>query len=197
MPAPEPVTEHELIDRCLGGDQVAWDELVTRYQGLIYSVPRRIGLSVDDSADVFQAVCILLFQRLGSIRDPNRLGGWLLTTTTREAIRASRRVRRDAGRVATSHDDDDPAPEGALPDLNPLADEHRESIERAQILRSAMAELSDRCRTLLEAFLHDDEPNYRDIARRIGIPIGSIGPTRSRCLAKLKELLEARGLRSP
>lgn len=187
MAAPDPSTEQELIDRCLRGEDAAWADLVARYQGLIYSVPRRMGLAPDDAADVFQTVCILLYQRLGSVREPSRLGGWLLTTATREAIRAAR--RRRAGSL-----DDDEVHREDPPDVRPLADERREALERAQILRSALAELPERCRILLDAFLAEDEPNYRDVARRLEIPIGSIGPTRARCFARLRSLLVARGL---
>jgi RNA polymerase sigma factor (sigma-70 family) len=189
MSASDPATEQELIERCLAGDDAAWGELVARYQGLVYSVPRRMGLSAEDAADVFQTVWVLLYRRLGSVRDPVRLGGWLLTTATREAVRASRRARAAALREEAD------AAEASCRDTLPLADEQREAIERAQILRSALAELSERCRLLLEAFLAADEPNYRDVARRLGIPVGSIGPTRARCLARLRELLESRGLR--
>jgi RNA polymerase sigma factor (sigma-70 family) len=193
MPSPDPSTEPDLIERCLSGDDAAWRELISRYQGLIFSVPRRMGLSHEASADVFQCVCVLLYQRLGSIRDPNRLGGWLLTTASREAIRASRRAKRTVP-IESGREDAAGSTENDLPDLRPLADEDREALERAQLLRSALAEMSDRCRTLLEAFLNDEEANYRDVARRLGIPIGSIGPTRARCFAKLKDLLAARGL---
>ncbi|MBK6314444.1 MAG: sigma-70 family RNA polymerase sigma factor [Blastocatellia bacterium] len=193
MPAPDSSTEPDLIERCLSGDDAAWRELIARYQGLIYSVPRRMGMSPEASADVFQCVCVLLYQRLGSIRDPNRLGGWLLTTASREAIRTSRRAKRTVS-LDNGRDDAAGSAENDLPDLRPLADEDREAIERAQMLRSALAEMSDRCRTLLEAFLDDEESNYRDVARRLNIPIGSIGPTRARCFSKLKELLAARGL---
>lgn len=193
MPAPDSFTEPDLIERCLAGDDAAWRELIARYQGLIYSVPRRMGMSPEASADVFQCVCVLLYQRLGSIRDPNRLGGWLLTTASREAIHTSRRAKRTVS-LDNGRDDATGSAENDLPDLRPLADEDREAIERAQMLRSALAELSDRCRTLLEAFLDDEESNYRDVARRLNIPIGSIGPTRARCFSKLKELLAARGL---
>lgn len=193
MPSPDPSTEPDLIERCLSGDDAAWRELISRYQGLIFSVPRRMGLSPEASADVFQCVCVLLYQRLGSIRDPNRLGGWLLTTASREAIRASRRAKRTVP-IESGREDAAGSTENDLPDLRPLADEDREALERAQLLRSALAEMSDRCRTLLEAFLNDEEANYRDVARRLGIPIGSIGPTRARCFAKLKDLLAARGL---
>ena len=193
MPAPESSTEPDLIEQCLAGDENAWRELISRYQGLIYSVPRRMGLSPEASADVFQCVCVLLYQRLGSIRDPNRLGGWLLTTASREAIRTARRAKRTV-QLDSGRDDATTSPENDLPDVRPLADDDREAIERAQLLRSALADMSERCRTLLEAFLNDDDANYRDVARRLGIPIGSIGPTRARCFAKLKDLLAARGL---
>lgn len=193
MPAPEPSTEPDLIERCLAGDDAAWRELISRYQGLIYSVPRRMGLSPESSSDVFQCVCVLLYQRLGSIRDPNRLGGWLLTTASREAVRTSRRAKRTV-QIDTGREDGSGSDERDLPDVRPLADEERETLERAQLLRSTLAEMSDRCRKLLEAFLNDDEANYRDVARRLGIPIGSIGPTRARCFAKLKDLLAERGL---
>jgi len=193
MPAPDSFTEPDLIERCLAGDDAAWRDLVARYQGLIYSVPRRMGLSPEASADVFQCVCVLLFQRLSSIRDPNRLGGWLLTTASREAIRASRRAKRTVS-IESGREDAVGSAESDLPDLRPLADEDRESLERAQLLRSALSEMSDRCRTLLEAFLNDEDANYRDVARRLGIPIVSIGPTRARCFAKLKDMLASRGL---
>ena len=189
----EPLTESDLIERCLRGDDAAWRELISRYRGLIYSVPRRMGLGPDDAADVFQSVCVLLYPRLGSVRDPRRLGGWLLTTASREALRASRRARRDRPAVPPRSGDDEPS-RLDVADASPLADEHREAIERAQILRSALLELSDRCRALLEAFLREDDANYRDVARRLGIPIGSIGPTRARCFARLREVLRSKGL---
>lgn len=193
MSQPEVATENDLIDACLRGEDEAWKELISRYQGLIYSVPRRMGLSPEDSSDVFQRVCILLYQRLSSVRDPRRLGGWLLTTASREAIRTSRRVRREIP-IESGREDVESSVENDLVDPLPLADADRESLERAQILRSAIAQLSGRCRTLLEAFLQEDSANYRDIAVRLGIPIGSIGPTRARCFAHLRELLRDRGL---
>lgn len=196
MPEPNSPKEDDLVDRCLGGDDAAWAELIGRYQGLIYSVPRRMGLSAEDSADVFQRTCILLYQRLGAIRDPGKLGGWLLTTASREAMRTSRRVRRDvpldAGRGL--EDEAPPAPEPR--DARPLADDQCAELERAQLLRSALAELSERCRGILGEFLNEDATDsYKDVARRLGIPIGSIGPTRARCLAQLRALLVERGLR--
>ena len=195
MSDPKPPTEQELIELCLRGDDDAWRELIARYQGLIYSVPRRIGLSPEDSADVFQRVCILLYSRLSAIRDPSRLGGWLLTTATREALRAARRARRDVPLDPSSEEEDLPSIDPV--DLRPLADEEYGDLQRAQSLRSALAELPERCRIILEEFLREEGAgNYRDIARRLGIPIGSIGPTRARCLAQLRERLRSRGIES-
>jgi RNA polymerase sigma factor (sigma-70 family) len=193
MPDRAPYSEAQLVDLCLRGDEHAWSELLARYQGLIYSVPRRIGLSPEDSADVFQRVCVLLYQRLPSIRDPERLGGWLLTTASRESFRVGRRARRD---VSLDSDDEGATRAGTEPrDLAPLADAFCAELERAQILRSALAELSERCRLILAEFLRDDATDsYKDIARRLEIPIGSIGPTRARCLAHLRELLRERGI---
>jgi RNA polymerase sigma factor (sigma-70 family) len=189
---PSPPSELHLIERCLGGDEDAWRELITRYQALIYSVPRRMGLSPEDSADVFQRVCVTLYQRLGAVRDPSRLGGWLMTTATREALRAARGVRRD---VPINADPEDDAPAFDPADVRPLADEVCAELERAQALRSALAELSDRCRLILEEFLREDaSPNYKDVARRLDVPIGSLGPTRARCLARLREILRERGI---
>ena len=188
----EPNTESDLIERCLAGDDDAWRELVARYQALVYSVPRRMGLSPEDSADVFQRVCVTLYQRLGAVRDPSRLGGWLMTTATREAMRVARGRRRD---VPIGAGPDDEAPPLDPADLKPLADETYAELELAQALRSSLAELPERCRLILGEFLREDEsPNYRDIARRLGVPVGSLGPTRARCLAKLRELLRARGI---
>jgi RNA polymerase sigma factor (sigma-70 family) len=189
----KPHSEAELVQLCLNGDEAAWSELVARYQGLIYSVPRRMGLSPEDSADVFQRVCVLLYQRLAAIRDPERLGGWLLTTASREAFRVGRRARRD---LPLELDDEEGARLRFEPrDLNPLADEACTELERAQILRSVLAELSDRCRLILTEFLRSDATDsYKDIARRLGIPIGSIGPTRARCLSQLRDMLRTRGV---
>ena len=103
MSGQDPATECDLIERCLRGEEGAWSELIARYQGLIYSVPRRMGLTPDDAADVFQRVCILLYQRLDSIRDPNRLGGWLLTTAFhRGASRQSAPSARNAVETYTT-----------------------------------------------------------------------------------------------
>lgn len=192
MDETKPPTEHELIEQCLAGDERAWRLLITRYQGLIYSVPRRTGLSPEDSAEVFQRVCILLYRRLSSVRDPSRLGKWLLTTAQRESVRMARRTRHT---ISLDETDEDGATVTELADARPLADAERIELERAQILRSALAELSERCQSILNEFLRDEgADNYRDIARRLGIPIGSIGPTRARCFARLRELLRARGL---
>src|SRR5215218_3286748 len=94
QPANE-LTDEALLAGCRKGDQSAWDALIERYSGLIYSVPLRYGLSEADAGDVFQAVCITLVEKLDTIRDPKRLAAWLITTTTRESWSTARTRRRE------------------------------------------------------------------------------------------------------
>ena len=170
-----------LIARCLDGDQTAWSTLVERYNRLVFAVARRAGLSQEDAEDTFQVVFTTLYQRLNGLRDQERLAAWLITTTHREAIRVRRHVR--------PHDEiaDD------IPDQDAPTDELVEAEMLRQTARDAMAGLDDRCAALLRALFLDTDQAYSSIARRLGIAVGSIGPTRARCLAKLKALLDERG----
>jgi RNA polymerase sigma factor (sigma-70 family) len=189
----EPSTERRLFELCVEGDERAWAELLARYQRLIYSVPIQMGLSQEDADDVFQQVCSLLYTRLRSVRDPLKLPGWLVTTAKRESWLVARRARRSAARNLSRDDADAPAAEPSDP--RPLADTVCAELERAQALRSAMAEMPERCRLILGAFLDESQPaDYTDVARRLGLPRGSLGPTRARCLALLRELLKERGI---
>lgn len=181
----------ELITACLDGDAGAWEELITRYQRLIYSIPIKARLSPDDAADVFQSVCLKFFEKLSTLRDYDRLSSWLITTTTREVWRVSARGRREA--PAMSGDEDGPDLLSELADGAPLADEQRELLERQQVVRQGVESLSARCRNLLDMLFYEKEqPTYAEIARRMGMPVPSVGPTRARCLEKLKKLLEGK-----
>ena len=184
------LNDHELIAQCLGGDQSAWETLISRYQRLIYSIPIRAGLTPDDAADIFQSVCLKLYKKLSTLRDYDRVSSWLITTTNREVWRATARNRRD-NRQAVSDDDEDAAEE--VPDEGPLADEQQVALERQQAVRVGVAALPGRCRELLTMlFYQKDELSYADIARRLGMPVPSVGPTRARCLEKLKKLLQGK-----
>ena len=175
-------SDSELVVRCLAADQNAWRILVERYSRLVYSIPRRYGLSSADVEDVFQTVFSRFSRRLPLLRDPSRVPAWLIQTATRE----SWRVRKKTARGVQI----DPATiETASPEEPDLAD-----FEREQGVRDALAELDPRCRDLLTAlFRETPPPSYETVANRLGIPVGSLGPTRSRCLEKLGSLLKERG----
>ena len=183
--------DRELVTRCLEGDHTAWKALIRRYQRLIYSIPIKARLSQEDAADIFQSVCLKLYEKLDSIRDSERISSWLITTTSRECWRIAARNRRDG--VPPVIDDDNNSKLMEIPATGPLADEEREALERQQQVRQSVESLQDRCRELLTMLFYEkEELSYVDIARRMKMPVPSIGPTRARCLEKLKKLLEGK-----
>jgi RNA polymerase sigma factor (sigma-70 family) len=179
-----------LVCACLDGEAAAWNALVARYQRLVFTIALRCGLDESAAADVFQVVFERLHVSLPRLVQPDRLQAWIVTTAKREAIRSSQRARRTvslddpAGETVALLAADDPLPDAVVEDLR--------SLDR---LRDALARLDERCRALLTAlFLEpgDVEPSYREIAERLGMRIGSLGPTRARCLEKLRQLMEQR-----
>lgn len=170
-----------LLERCLAGDQAAWRALVREYGGLVYAVARRCGLAEDACEDVAQATFAALAANLASLREPAALPAWLATTAKREAIRRSKADRKHAAHGL--------AHEPAWDDTGPsVAD-----IEDHQRLRSALERLGETCRKLLRALYFEvSSPDYRGVAVRLGMPVGSIGPTRQRCLAKLSALYQGK-----
>lgn len=184
--------DQELVAGCLNGDPAAWETLIKRYHRLIYSIPLKSGLPADDAADVFQSVCVKLLEKLTSLRNHDKLSSWLITTTTRECWRVSSLKRRSM--LASNRDRDeglDGINEAAA--TEPLADEEREALERQQMVRDAIAILPDRCRELITMLFYlKDELSYADVARRMKMPVASVGPTRARCLQKLKKLLDGK-----
>lgn len=182
--------DRELVAACLEGEQAAWEALVVRYQRLIYSIPLKARLSPDDAADIFQSVCLKLYKKLSTLRDHEKLASWLITTTSRECWRLSARRRREDF-LADTGEEDGPDSLSQIPDTGLLADEQRELIERQQTVRHAVGALPDRCRNLITMlFYQKDELSYTDIARRMDMPVSSIGPTRARCLEKLKKIMQ-------
>lgn len=174
--------DHGLVLACLQGQQAAWDALVERYERLVYSVALKSGIAPADADDVFQAVFISLFRNLESLKDESRVSAWLITTSYRESWRVAKR-RQKAGSDEIARE------EPAAPSSDEL-----EALERQQLVRQALTELGGPCQTLLTAlFLGKDEVRYDAIARELGIPIGSIGPTRARCLKKLEKILAKHG----
>ena len=176
-----------LVLACRRCDTAAWETLIGRYQRLIYSIPIRSGLSADLAADVFQHVFATLVEKLDRIEQPDRIGAWLVTTARRETWRLSRRENASQLPAGDEHEDDEAA---ALPDNAPLPDEVLLRLETQHTVRTAVASLDERCRTLLTLlFYRPEPPPYVEIAATLGTSEGSIGPTRARCLQKLKRLL--------
>jgi len=186
-----PDTDEELLAACLRGDQAAWDALIERYSALIYSIPLKYHLSEADAADVFQSVCVSLLEKLGSIRDPRGLPAWIITTTTRQCWAHQRQRTRELGRSTAG----ELALEDEPPDPDPLPDEEVLALERQHLVRSAVSQLPANCRRLLEALFSDasNQLSYQELADVMGVPLNSLGPTRARCLAKLKKTLDEVG----
>lgn len=169
-----------IVERARDGDSQAWNELVTRFARLVYAVALRCRLSHADAADVSQTVWLRLAENLGRIHDPERVGAWLVTTTKREClalIRARSRYEPVDMTVADIASDD------ARPGDELLRQET--ILEVAE----AFALLSERCRELLRRLVVESE-SYQHISAELAIPVGSIGPTRIRCLATLRKHLE-------
>jgi RNA polymerase sigma factor (sigma-70 family) len=180
------LSDEALVLACRRGDAGAWEALIQRYQRLIYAIPRRSGLNDDQVADVFQHVFAMLLENLDSIQQPARVGAWLATTARRESWRLG---RHEAG-ATTSVDNEDDLDAGALPDTTLLPDELMLRLEMQHQVRVAIAALDERCRRLLTLlFYRSEPPAYAEIAIALGLPEGSIGPTRARCLKKLRRLL--------
>lgn len=179
-----------LVARCLGGESAAWTALVHRYQRLVFAVVRRAGLDEHAAADVFQTVFARLVQHLPRIDDPSRLQAWLVTTAKREAVLQAQRGQRTVSMTRTGDADDDAA-EWELADDSPTAEAALDGLQQVHRVRLALDRLEPRQRDLMLMLFGDDDPkpSYDQIAERLGIPVGSIGPTRARCLEKLRRLL--------
>jgi RNA polymerase sigma factor (sigma-70 family) len=179
------LTDADLVARCLDEDDEAWAALVRRYQRLIASITRKFRLSNEDAADVYQAVNLALFQQLQSLRQLEKLSSWVITVAVRECWKLRERERR----TASLEDPDvaEPSSESTLDDAVYL-------VERQHLLRGAVDILPDKCRTLIRLLFFQETPDsYEELSRRLGRPVASIGPTRGRCLEKLKKNLEKIG----
>lgn len=179
----------ELVLACRRGDQLAWEKLIRRYQRLIYAIPLRAGLDEDLAADIFQDVFTTLFQKLNDIEDPERLQAWLVTTARRKT---SRQISQAPAGLRSASKADLPVNEFlAIHDEAPLPDEQLLILEEQHRIRMAVLSLDERCRNLLQRLFYSaDPPSYAEIAATLGIPEGSIGPTRARCLDKLLRILQ-------
>lgn len=178
----------DLVRAAARGEMLAWSRLVRRFGGLVRGVARSYGLNDADVADVSQVVWLRLVDHLGRLRDPNRVAGWLATTTRNESLRTFR--QRDRTRPTSDIDilnrlQDTSEPDAALA-----------RQERTEVLRELIQTLAHNERRLLEMFTMDPQPSYKEISEALGIPVGSIGPTRQRCLARLRALCISAGIDS-
>ena len=179
-----------LVALCLEGEESAWEILIHRYQRLIYSIPLKAGLGEEIAAEVFQSVCLRLVEHLGAIKDHGKLASWIITTTTRECWRTASRRRREAP-IGEGGDPEDGPVVPEIADERPLAEDEHVHLVEQQRVRQAVEALPERCRELVELLYYaEDRPSYEEISRRLEIPVPSIGPTRARCLQKLRKLLE-------
>jgi len=186
MNAGEPADDlAHLVSRAIDGDQAAWNSIVDRFGGRVWAICRAHRLSQADAADVFQQTWLRVLEHLDSLRDPDRLGAWIGTTCRHEALAAIRRAKR-----SQPVGDPDLLDRSAAP-----ADDPDASIliaDRNAELWSAFGLLSLRCQEVLRALVVDvpeGRPSYELAAAALGIPIGSLGPTRGRCLSQLRGYL--------
>ncbi|MFQ5857075.1 MAG: RNA polymerase sigma factor [Anaerolineae bacterium] len=173
-----------LIQACRKGDTRAWKRLLDRYERLVFSIPLSYGLSREDAADISQLTFTILIQSLETLPEDSRLGAWLATVARRHTWRMLKRKQRESvGRI-----------EDLAESVSSLGKANRGSIERWELiewLNHGLSLLSESCRDLLLALYFDpQQPSYAEVAERRNMPVGSIGPTRARCLERLKQVLQ-------
>jgi len=171
----------DLLARVRDGDAIAWVKLTDRFTNLLWSIARGVRLSEADAADVVQTTWLKLLEKVNSIRDPERLGAWLATTARRECYSVSRQTARER-----------PGDPSGWDGLNSGADPLDTALlrdERDVALWRAFAALKPSCQELLRVLIADPAPSYHEVAASLHIPVGSIGPTRQRCLKCLREIL--------
>jgi RNA polymerase sigma factor (sigma-70 family) len=173
----------ELLAAAEGGSQVAWDALVDRYGRLVWSVVRGFRFDAATAADVSQTVWLRLVEHCGRIRDPERLPSWLATTARNESIRASRRLAKAVPTEFSVEVADVAAPS---------VDERLLDDEQLREVLGAFDDISPKCQELLRTLCIDPPLDYEAVSELLGMPVGSIGPTRSRCLDRLRRLMERR-----
>ena len=179
-------SDWDLITACRAGDAHGWEELVNRYERLVFSIALSYGLARDDAADVTQTAFLALFRSLASFSQESRLSGWLATVAHRQTRRFMQRQRRE-------HLDALELIDERFASIGPPGGDPMERWELVEWLHYGLGSLNERCRRLLLALYFDPaDLSYAQVADRLGLPLGSIGPSRARCLEQLKEILQNR-----
>jgi RNA polymerase sigma factor (sigma-70 family) len=167
-------SDRDLIESCLRGEQTGWTQLLAKYERLIYSVARALCPDREDCSDVFQNVCLALYQNLERLRSDQIVSAWLITVTRRQAYMMIRAKK----------------PYVQIEENELVAQAKVDLIAQEFEMELAVARLDERCQRLIRFLYFDSsEPGYAEIAADLGMLVGSIGPTRARCLDKLKKLV--------
>ncbi len=167
-----------LVHAAASGDEKAWNELYRRYDGLVRATASGLGLNRADVADVSQTTWMRLLGHLGRLRDAERVGGWLATTARHEGLRLLQKAKREV----TSTDDDE---FDVAPVDQQAVDAELLASEREAALRDALSDLPERCQSIVH-YLIVEPASYAEVSAKLGIPVGSLGPTRARCLQSLR-----------
>jgi RNA polymerase sigma factor (sigma-70 family) len=198
-------SDSDLVQKCLKGDEAAWAALIGKYKNLIFSIPMRYGFSEEDSADIFQAVCIDLLTELPRLREPNALAGWLIQVARNKCFHRKQSQQNQRSEARLQEDVREEVQErvqGKVQEINhphfhasPEEPERLlEQLEQERVLREAMLVLSPRCRQLVHMlFFEMPARPYEQVAKELDLAIGSIGFIRRRCLDKLRLRLEQSG----
>ncbi len=182
----DPGEDERLVERCLAGDERAWDAIVRRHERLVYAVARSYRLSDPELGDVFQEVFAALVRGLPRLREPRTLVRWLASTTERIARATALRRRREEALT----DPVDPRFEATEQDSAEPVEADLVRLEEQALVRLVLARLPTRCQEMLRAMFYEDPPPaYAELARRLGMPVGSLGPTRARCFEQLRRIL--------
>lgn len=185
----EPDEVGVLVRAAASGDSAAWKAIVERFSGLVWAITRGYRLSAADAADVFQTTWLRLAEHLDRLANPERVGAWLATTARRESLRIARTSTRtvpadDTTLVGLGHVEHH-SPEQEVLD----AEQAMLDSERARQLWRAFRELSARCQQLLRVLMATPAPSYAEVGAALGMPVGSIGPSRARCLDRLRKMM--------
>jgi RNA polymerase sigma factor (sigma-70 family) len=175
-----------LVKECLRGNEQAWSLLIDKYKALIFSIPVKYGLPPHEAADVFQATCAELLLRLPALREPRALPKWLMQVAHHESYRWKRQQQRVVSR--------DAEPDFPEPETPPIAETILQQTEEEQMLREAISVLSPQCRRLVELlFFETPARPYAQVAKELGLAVGSIGFTRQKCIDRLRRQLDDLG----
>jgi len=178
-----------LVAACLEGDQQAWEGLIDKYKKLIYSIPFKYGADAEDAADVFQSVCIEVFNSLGQLKNTDSLRSWLITVAVRQSYRWKKKQ--------SNHLELD-AMEPEMAEELAAVPETVLQIQQEQIVREVVEKLPPRCAELVRLLFFEQPPlPYAEVARRLGLATGSIGFVRGRCLERLRKILVESGFHGP